>query len=135
MARKKKVVETVVTTTTDELTPEQLVELQTAAVDVIIETTGLLHGLFQALQMNNELVRAALKGSLEGYLKFCIQEKLIQVFNVTCDATNNFEDDEIPFVEIAVGFDKDNLEDYVSFAMGSDEAIEEWDEAIEAEVE
>lgn len=134
MARKKKVVEPEVVAIED-MTPEQLEELQTAAVQVIMETTGLLHGLFEALQMNNELVRASLKGAFDGYLQFCVKEKLIQVFNVTCDATNNYEDDEIPFIEVAVGFDKDNLEDYVSFVMGSEEAIEEWNEGMEAEAE
>lgn len=119
MARKKKEVTP---------TPE---EIQQAIVQGVIETVQILHTMFQSLESNGTVIQAALKGAVEGYLSVLVEQKMVALYNVVCDETNNYEDDEIPFLEVNFGFDPDDYENYISIAFGSDEAVAEWQEANE----
>jgi hypothetical protein len=116
MARKKKEVAP---------TPE---ELQQAIVEGIIETIQILHSMFQSLEANGKVIQAALKGAVEGYLNVLVGEKMVALHNVVCDESNNFDDDDVPFMEVNVGFDADDYDNYISLAFGSEEAVAEWQE-------
>ena len=123
MARKKKEVTP---------TPE---EIQQAIVQGVIETVQILHTMFQSLEANGTVIQAALKGAVQGYLDVLVEQKMVALHNVVCDETNNYEDDDIPFIEVNFGFDPDDYENYISIAFGSDEAVEEWQEANEEDDE
>lgn len=123
MARKKKV----------EAAPTEE-EIQQAVTEGIIDTVGILHTMFvDTLQANGTVIQAALKGAVSGYLDVLVEQKMIAIHSVVCDEHNNYEDDEVPFIEVNFGFDLNNLEDYISLGFGSDEAIEEWQDENQEE--
>jgi hypothetical protein len=119
MARKKKV----------EVVPPTPEEVQQAVIEGVIETVQILHALFQSLESNGRVIQASLKGAVDGYLGALVEQKMVALFNVVCDESNNYEDDEVPFLEVNFGFDPDDFENYISVAFGSDEAVAEWQEA------
>lgn len=125
MARKKKL----------EVVPPTPEEVQQAIIEGIIETVQILHSLFQSLESNGKVIRASLKGAVEGYLNALVEQKMVALHNVICDESNNFEDDEVPFLEVNVGFDADDFDNYISVAFGSEEAIAEWQEVNDEDEE
>lgn len=120
MARKKKVAV---------VAPPSPEEVQQAIVEGVIDTVQILHALFQSLESNGKVIQAALRGAVVGYLDVLVEQQMVALHNVVCDESNNYEDDEVPFLEVNFGFDPEDYDNYISIAFGSDEAVAEWQDA------
>lgn len=113
-----------------------MVEYTDEQQEVVIDTDGNIATVSETCSMiyewlnelpNGAIGRSILEGAFRGYLQFALNNKLITAFNIVCDEDNNFEDDKEIFIDVIVALgDPDDEETNISFAFGSDAAIEEW---------